>query len=64
MNILACPRCGEHKLEFMDSYCFCWECGFSPDSEPDPAPALGSVHSLVVKAPDSSAREQVLERAS
>lgn len=33
MTVHQCPRCGEHKLEFMKSYSFCWECGYSPSDE-------------------------------
>ena len=33
MAIFYCPRCGEHKLEYMKSYSFCWECGYSPSDD-------------------------------
>ena len=38
MNIFNCPRCGEHKLEFMNVHAFCWECGYSPDEEASHCP--------------------------
>jgi hypothetical protein len=64
MNILTCPRCGEHKLEILGSHCFCWECGYSPDGEPRPTAQIASIHRLFQKAPVDEALEQVLERAS
>lgn len=40
MSIQECPRCGEHKLELMKSYSFCWECGYSASTEKRPTSAL------------------------
>ncbi len=40
MSIHKCPRCGENKLEFMRSYSFCWECGYSASTEESPTSSL------------------------
>lgn len=31
MSIHECPRCGTNKLEYLSSYSFCWECGYSAE---------------------------------
>lgn len=64
MNILNCPRCGEHKLEFMKSYCFCWECGYSPECGHGPVLQSTIIHKFFQKSPVDLATEQAMERAS
>lgn len=64
MNILTCPRCGEHKLEFMKSYCFCWECGYSPENGQSSVPQSAMIHKFFQKDPVGHTFDQILECAS
>ncbi len=32
MSYAKCPRCGETKLECLETYAFCWECNYSPST--------------------------------
>jgi hypothetical protein len=64
MYILNCPRCGEHKLELMKSYGFCWECGYSPELGHCPSPQSVMIHKFFHKAPVDHALEHLIERAS
>lgn len=64
MSLYACPRCGDQKIEFMNSYCFCWECGYSPEQEIQPRTNVVDLKSLLRDEPGEAAPEQVLERAS
>lgn len=29
-----CSRCGQAALEFLRTHSYCWECGYSPESDP------------------------------
>lgn len=35
MNLSLCPRCGGATLEHLVTHSTCWECGYSPDTNPD-----------------------------
>jgi len=30
-----CPRCGQWGLEHLPTHSHCWECGYSPESNPE-----------------------------
>lgn len=34
-EIENCPRCGTFALEHLKTHSSCWECGYSPDLEPE-----------------------------
>ena len=61
MKIIECPRCGEHKLELMSSYSFCWECGYSPSDDTDALALVAPSDAIMLEALSC---EHVLERAS
>lgn len=52
MSIHECPRCGTHKLEYLTSYSFCWECGYSAQAAESCVPLFMRVGNWISKKAD------------
>lgn len=54
MSYAKCPRCGETKLECLESYAFCWECNYSPTT----ADHVAVFHESAIKAFEAEMKKQ------